>query len=295
MKWFLFSDPERRVYNAKNAFRRPSWTAEHTSGKSSSDKSSQTSERSFGSVEADQFKCTSQQTKDLQVFTYEELEAATRKFTRGNLLGEGGFGSVFKGCIRPKRPRSGEGKLEVAVKQLNQKSLQGDKEWLAEINFLSYVDHPNLVKLVGYCSEDNERGMHRLLVYELVTNRSLDEHLFGRAQLVLSWKSRVQIALGAARGLDYLHEGIDVQIIFRDFKTSNVLLDKNFNPKLSDFGFARQGPAFDHSHVTTAAQFLNLHTQICLTSCSFSPEWIHWPAQGTQRPKRRGAAMALGW
>ncbi|GKD96584.1 probable serine/threonine-protein kinase PBL19, partial [Tanacetum coccineum] len=128
---------------------------------------------------------------------------------------------------------------------------RGHKEWINEVNFLGVVNHPNLVKLVGYCAEDDERGIQRLLVYELMLNKSLEDHLLGRVNSTLPWMTRLQIAQGAARGLAYLHEEMDFQLIFRDFKTSNILLDEEFNPKLSDFGLARQGPAAGLSHVST--------------------------------------------
>jgi serine/threonine protein kinase len=166
------------------------------------------------------------------------------------MLGEGGFGSVYRGLIKSlDDPHS---KVEVAVKQLNRKGLQGHKEWVTEVHFLGLVEHPNLVNLVGYCAEDDERGIQRLLVYEFMPNKSLEDHLLSRVLSVLPWIARLQIALGAARGLAYLHEEMDFQIIFRDLKTSNILLDENFNPKLSDFGLARQGPAGGISHVSTA-------------------------------------------
>ncbi|XP_071720257.1 serine/threonine-protein kinase PCRK1-like isoform X2 [Rutidosis leptorrhynchoides] len=130
--------------------------------------------------------------------------------------------------------------------------IQGHKEWINEVNFLGVVNHPNLVKLIGYCAEDDERGIQRLLVYELMRNKSLEDHLLGRVDSTLSWMKRLLIARGAARGLAYLHEEMDFQLIFRDLKTSNILLDDDFNPKLSDFGLARQGPTAGLSHVSTA-------------------------------------------
>ncbi|KAG0569690.1 hypothetical protein KC19_6G108200 [Ceratodon purpureus] len=191
---------------------------------------------------------------DLRDFTYQELRYATKNFDRKNLLGEGGFGQVFKGTIKQKqRFGGGEEKVDVAVKQLNSRSQQGHKEWLAEVHFLGLVDCAFLVKLIGYCAtDDDERGLQRLLVYEFMPNKGLDDHLFRQGPNCLSWASRVKIVLGAARGLAYLHEELEIQIIFRDFKTSNVLLDEDFNPKLSDFGLARQGPQDGDSHVSTA-------------------------------------------
>ncbi|MBA0813694.1 hypothetical protein Gohar_027522, partial [Gossypium harknessii] len=128
----------------------------------------------------------------------------------------------------------------------------GHKEWVTEVNVLGVVEHQNLVKLVGYCAEDDERGIQRLLIYEYMPNRSVQDHLSSRFQATLPWATRIKIAQDAARGLTYLHEGMDFQIIFRDFKSSNILLDEHWNAKLSDFGLARLGPSDGLSHVSTA-------------------------------------------
>ncbi|XP_019453507.1 PREDICTED: probable serine/threonine-protein kinase PBL19 isoform X1 [Lupinus angustifolius] len=187
---------------------------------------------------------------NLRVFSYLELRHATNDFSRLFKIGEGGFGSVYKGTIKPV---GGKGDpILVAIKRLNQDGLQGHKQWLAEVQFLGVVEHPNLVKLLGYCAVDGERGIQRLLVYEFMSNRSLESHLFNKAYDPLPWKRRLEIALGAAQGLAYLHEESEVQVIYRDFKCSNVLLDENFKPKLSDFGLAREGPIAGHTHVSTA-------------------------------------------
>ncbi|KAJ7531549.1 hypothetical protein O6H91_14G048600 [Diphasiastrum complanatum] len=256
MRCFYVPGSERRendVGGRKSLWRR-SWSVGSTfEGRiSGSDRTSQTmSDTSYGSPGPNLLQSTSQRPHDLRVFTYAELKAATKNFFRGNFLGEGGFGCVYKGSIKHRKPDEGEVRMEVAVKQLNRKGLQGHKEWLAEVNFLGLVNHPNLVKLVGYCAEDDERGMQRLLVYEYMPNKSLEECLFYSFQPILSWSSRLHVALGSARGLAYLHEEMDFQIIFRDLKASNILLDNDFNPKLSDFGLARQGPAANDNHVTT--------------------------------------------
>ncbi|KAJ1386578.1 Serine-threonine/tyrosine-protein kinase, catalytic domain [Sesbania bispinosa] len=185
-----------------------------------------------------------------RVFTLQELVDATNGFNRMLKIGEGGFGNVYRGTITP---QNGQGDpIVVAIKKLNTRGLQGHKEWLAEVQFLSIVNHPNLVKLLGYCSVDSERGIQRLLVYEFMSNRSLEDHLFSRSLPPLPWKTRLQIMLGAAQGLQYLHDGLEVQVIYRDFKSSNVLLDTKFHPKLSDFGLAREGPTGDRTHVSTA-------------------------------------------
>ncbi|GMH26740.1 hypothetical protein Nepgr_028583 [Nepenthes gracilis] len=192
----------------------------------------------------------SEKERSLRIFSYPDLKQATNAFSRLLRIGEGGFGSVYRGTIRAEN-----GNVEptvVAIKRLNNLGGQGHKEWLAEVHFLGGVEHRNLVKLLGYCSADAERGMQRLLVYEFMPNKSLENHLFNGKLPLLSWERRLQIMLGAAEGLAYLHEGMELQVIFRDFKPSNVLLDKNFNPKLSDFGLAREGPDGDCSHVSTA-------------------------------------------
>lgn len=146
-------------------------------------------------------------------------------------------------------------------------SVQGHKEWINEVNFLGVVNHPNLVKLVGYCAEDDERGIQRLLVYEFMYNKSLEDHLLARTQSPpLPWLQRLKIAQDAARGLAYLHEEMDFQLIFRDFKASNILLDEDFKAKLSDFGLARQGPAAGSGHVSTT---------VVGTVGYAAPEYVH--------------------
>ncbi|XP_010554324.1 PREDICTED: protein kinase 2B, chloroplastic-like [Tarenaya hassleriana] len=185
---------------------------------------------------------------NLKAFTFNELKNATRNFRPDSLLGEGGFGYVFKGWIdgntfAASRPGSG---IVVAVKKLKPEGLQGHKEWLAEVNYLGQLSHPNLVKLVGYCLE----GEHRLLVYEFMPKGSLENHLFRRGAQPLPWAIRIKVAIGAAKGLTFLHEAKS-QVIYRDFKAANILLDAEFNAKLSDFGLAKAGPTGDKTHVST--------------------------------------------
>eukprot|EP00897_Mesotaenium_endlicherianum_P008833 jgi/Mesen1/7979/ME000425S07181 len=183
----------------------------------------------------------------LRPFRLSELEGMTKDFAIEGFLGEGGFGPVFKGYM-PDPDRSGK-QVAVAVKVLNTDGHQGEKEWTTEVDFLGLLHHPNLVNLIGYCAEDDQR----LLVYEFLSNRSLEHALFLRnpGDPPLSWNRRVKIALGAARGLAYLHEEADHQVIYRDFKTSNILLSGEWEAKLSDFGLARSGPEGDESHVST--------------------------------------------
>ncbi|KAM0945179.1 putative protein kinase RLK-Pelle-RLCK-VIIa-1 family [Dioscorea sansibarensis] len=127
--------------------------------------------------------------------------------------------------------------------------MQGNEEFLMEVPMLTVLRHPNLVNLIGYCAEREER----LLVYEYMGKGSLDNHLFDlrHGQEPLSWNTRVKIALGAAKGLTYLHDLADPPVIYRDLKSSNILLDEDFNSKLSDFGLARLGPVGEDTDVST--------------------------------------------
>lgn len=190
-------------------------------------------------------------TDNLRVFSFSELKMATKNFDRAEKIGEGGFGCVFKGVVDCLE--NPDTKLHVAVKKLGRRGLQGHKEWVAEVSVLGVVDHPNLVKLIGYCTDEDERGIERLLVYEYMPNRSVDDHLSSSFLTPLPWSRRLRIAQDSARGLAYLHEGMCFQIIFRDFKSSNILLDEQWNAKLSDFGLARLGPDEGMTHVSTVA------------------------------------------
>lgn len=177
-----------------------------------------------------------------QVFTYKELCTITKNFSPQNLIGEGGFGRVYKAYLESKN-------MEVAVKKLDRNGFQGNKEFLVEVLVLSLLHQPNLVNLIGYCAE----GHHRVLVYEYMPNGSLEDHILtlSSGTKPLDWNTRMRIAQGAAKGLEYLHEEASPPVIYRDFKASNILLDNNFNPKLSDFGLAKLGPIGEDSHVTT--------------------------------------------
>ncbi|XP_059444959.1 probable LRR receptor-like serine/threonine-protein kinase At1g56140 [Corylus avellana] len=160
-------------------------------------------------------------------FSYAELKTATEEFSPANKLGEGGFGPVFKGTLL-------DGRV-IAVKQLSVVSHQGKNQFITEIATISAVQHRNLVKLYGCCIE----GDQRLLVYEFLENRSLDQALFGKRSLNLDWSTRFDICLGVARGLAYLHEESRLRIVHRDVKASNILLDSDLIPKISDFGLAK--------------------------------------------------------
>lgn len=178
-------------------------------------------------------------------FTFTDLREVTHHFSSANFLGEGGFGRVYKGFVDEKL-RPGLKSQVVAVKILDTDGLQGHKEWLTEIIFLGQLRHPHLVKLIGYCWEDS----NRLLVYEFLPRGSLENQLFGKFSITLSWSTRMKIALGAAKGLAFLHEG-DKPVIYRDFKASNILIDSDYSAKLSDFGLAKDGPKGDDTHVST--------------------------------------------
>ncbi|GMP83090.1 hypothetical protein CsSME_00037141 [Camellia sinensis var. sinensis] len=171
-------------------------------------------------------------------FTYEELVEATNGFSVQNLLGEGGFGCVYKGYLADGR--------EVAVKQLNIGGGQGEREFKAEVEIISRIHHRYLVSLVGYCISEKQR----LLVYDYVPNNTLYFHLHGEGRPVMDWATRVKIASGAARGIAYLHEDCHPRIIHRDIKSANILLDNNFEARVSDFGLAKL--ALDaNTHITT--------------------------------------------
>ncbi|XP_022145480.1 probable serine/threonine-protein kinase CST [Momordica charantia] len=187
---------------------------------------------------------------NLKEFNFAELKIATKNFKLENLLGQGGFGKVYRGWVDEKTlaPSKSSSGMMVAIKKLNSESVQGFQEWQAEVNFLGRLNHPNLVRLLGFCWEDDEL----LLVYEFMPKGSLENHLFRRNSSTepLSWGKRLKIAIGAARGLAFLHSS-EKEVIYRDFKTSNILLDTDYNAKISDFGLARLGPAGEESHVTT--------------------------------------------
>ncbi|KAH9703383.1 serine/threonine-protein kinase PBL27 [Citrus sinensis] len=211
-------------------------------------------------------------------FTFRELAAVTKNFRADCLLGEGGFGRVYKGRLESTNQ-------VVAIKQLDRNGLQGNREFLVEVLMLSLLHHPNLVNLIGYCAD----GDQRLLVYEYMPLGSLEDHLheviesiclfrdsalsklpygiFSPIQQLLlllvcvsdlppdkkrlDWTTRMRIAAGAAKGLEYLHDKANPPVIYRDLKCSNILLGEGYHPKLSDFGLAKLGPVGDKTHVST--------------------------------------------
>ncbi|XP_010063131.2 probable serine/threonine-protein kinase PBL11 isoform X2 [Eucalyptus grandis] len=186
----------------------------------------------------------------LKMYTLAELKSTTRNFRPDTMLGEDRFGRVFKGWVdeRTLAPSEVGSGIPVAVKKSNLNGDQGLRQWQSEVKFLGKVSHPNLVRLLGYCWEDD----HYLLVYEYMKRGSLENHLFKRKAGPLPWDVRLKIAIGAARGLEFLRTP-ENNVIYRDFKSSNILLDEDYNAKLSDFGLAKQGPVGGNSYVTTRA------------------------------------------
>ncbi|XP_076932830.1 putative leucine-rich repeat receptor-like serine/threonine-protein kinase At3g14840 [Bidens hawaiensis] len=185
-----------------------------------------------------------------------QLKSATRNFSAANKIGQGGFGPVYKGTLS-------DGTV-VAVKQLSSESRQGNREFFNEVGVISCLQHPNLVKLHGCCIE----GDQLMLVYEYLENNSLSNALFGsnKSDLMLDWPTRFKICLGIARGLAFLHEESRLKIVHRDIKATNVLLDKDLNPKIADFGLARLNED-DQTHIST---------RVAGTIGYMAPEYALW-------------------
>ncbi|XVE88269.1 hypothetical protein DITRI_Ditri19aG0056300 [Diplodiscus trichospermus] len=209
------------------------------------------------------FKAKSCQKQDLKAidvqtaaFTLKQLKAATNNFDSANKIGEGGFGPVYKGQLS-------DGTV-IAVKQLSSKSSQGNREFMNEIGMISCLQHQNLVKLYGCCIE----GDQLLLVYEYLENNSLSRALFGPeySQINLDWPTRYKICLGIARGLAFLHEESRLKIVHRDIKGTNVLLDRDLNPKISDFGLAK----------LLEEEKTHISTRVAGTIGYMAPEYALW-------------------
>ncbi|KAG2695924.1 hypothetical protein I3843_07G034500 [Carya illinoinensis] len=173
-------------------------------------------------------------------FTLRDLDLATNRFSKDNVLGEGGYGVVYQGQLINGTP--------VAVKKILNNLGQAEKEFRVEVEAIGHVRHKNLVRLLGYCIE----GIHRMLVYEYVNNGNLEQWLHGamRQHGYLTWEARMKVLLGTAKALAYLHEAIEPKVVHRDIKSSNILIDDDFNAKVSDFGLAKLLGA-GKSHVTT--------------------------------------------
>ncbi|KAL2343249.1 hypothetical protein Fmac_004534 [Flemingia macrophylla] len=200
-------------------------------------------------------KDTERQHSQKGTFTLKQIRDATDDFSPAKMIGEGGFGPVYKGQLS-------DGTL-IAAKQLSSKSRQGNREFLNEIGMISCLQHPNLVKLHGCCME----GDQLILVYEYMENNSLARALFSSEnQLKLDWPTRLRICIGIAKGLVFLHEESRLKIVHRDIKATNVLLDGNLNPKISDFGLARLDEE-EKTHVTT---------RVAGTIGYMAPEYALW-------------------
>ncbi|KAK4487142.1 hypothetical protein RD792_006457 [Penstemon davidsonii] len=173
-------------------------------------------------------------------FTLRDLEVATNRFSGDYVIGEGGYGVVYRGRL--------VNGTEVAVKKLFNNLGQAEKEFRVEVEAIGHVRHKNLVRLLGYCIE----GVHRMLVYEYVNNGNLEQWLHGtmRQHGTLTWEARMKVLLGTAKALAYLHEAIEPKVIHRDIKSSNILIDTDFNSKVSDFGLAKLLDSGE-SHITT--------------------------------------------
>ncbi|GLJ29893.1 hypothetical protein SUGI_0590920 [Cryptomeria japonica] len=233
---------KRKNKNSKSSHDKPlTAVAGHKGGTTTSTGTSAENTESNVSTGSSSYVSTSVASMFCRYFSFSEMQDATNNFDDSLLLGIGGFGKVYRGEI-------GDG-MRVAVKRAKPQSFQGSHEFRNEIELLSRLRHKNLVYLIGYCDENPEM----CLVYDYAPNGTLAKHIHGKdhGSIILSWKQRLEICIGAANGLDYLHSGAVQTVIHRDVKTTNILLDENLSAKVSDFGLSKTMDTFDRSHVTT--------------------------------------------
>ncbi|KAL6311648.1 hypothetical protein AAG906_025665 [Vitis piasezkii] len=199
-------------------------------------------------------------------FSLQEIKTATKNFAKGYIAGEGGFGIVYKGYING-------GTTPVAIKRLNPESQQGAHEFMTEIEMLSQLRHIHLVSLIGYCNHKREM----ILVYEYMANGNLRDHLYNTDNPPLPWTQRLQICIGAARGLHYLHAGVKKTIIHRDVKTTNILLDHKWVAKVSDFGLSKMSPtSLANAHISTVVKVLCARPPVNQTGEEEQAGLAHW-------------------